>query len=303
MNDRIPQRNRPPAPSAPPAAAAAPSPAPAAAPAAPVGKPPPMPRLHRRLDLATVLGLGSGLLLILGALFMGGNARSFIDIPSVLIVLGGTAAITTISFSLSDMRAAAVAMGRTMVAHTADPRAAAQTALSLAEHARRNGPLALQPLLKATRNWPVLNRAIELIVDGLPADDAERILRTEIEANMARARTASAVMRRAAEVSPAMGLIGTLVGLVQMLGNLSDPSTVGPAMAVALITTFYGAILGSMVFSPLAAKIDRNAEREAMVDGLYLLAAGSVARQENPRRLEVLINTMLPPELRVAAYE
>ncbi|MFV3074496.1 motility protein A [Niveispirillum fermenti] len=293
MTDRSAIRNRHPAP----------PPADAPPPAAGGGKPPPLPRLHRRLDLATVLGLSSGFLLVLGALLLGGRVAAFIDIPSILIVVGGTTAVTTISFSPSDMRAALRALGRTMVAHTSDPQAAARTALSLAEHVRANGPLSLQPMARATRGWPVLNRAVELIVDGLPADDAERILRTEIEANIGRARTAAAVMRRAAEVAPAMGLIGTLVGLVQMLGNLSDPSTVGPAMAVALITTFYGAILGSMVFSPLAAKIDRNAEREAMVDGLYLLAAGSVARQENPRRLEVLINTVLPPELRVTAYE
>lgn len=300
MNDRAPTRNRPAAPPPPQPAAAAPAAAPAPAP----GKAPPLPRMRRRLDLATIVGLSSGLLLVLGALFMGGGGiGSFIDIPSVLIVLGGTAAITTISFTWPDMRAAMKALSSTMVANTPDPRAAAQTALSMAEFARRSGPLALQPLVKSTKAWPVLSKAVELIVDGLPADDAERILRTEIEASLARARTASAVMRRAAEVAPAMGLIGTLVGLVQMLGNLSDPSTVGPAMAVALITTFYGAILGSMVFSPIAAKIDRNAEREALVDGLYLLAAGSVARQENPRRLEVMINTVLPPELRVTAYE
>lgn len=300
MSDRIPSRSRT-TPSAPP-----PQPAAAAAAAAPMpaAKVPPLPRMRRRLDLATIVGLSSGLLLVTGALFMGGGGvGSFVDIPSILIVLGGTAAITTISFSLPDMKAAMKALSSTMIANTPDPRAAAQTALSLAEFARRSGPLALQPLAKSTKAWPVLSKAVELIADGLPADDAERILRTEIEANLSRARTASAVMRRAAEVAPAMGLIGTLVGLVQMLGNLSDPSTVGPAMAVALITTFYGAILGSMVFSPLAAKIDRNAEREALVDGLYLLAAGSVARQENPRRLEVMINTVLPPEMRLTNYE
>lgn len=284
------------------------APAPASSPpAADAGtrpaRPPALPRLRRRLDLATILGLGAALLLIIGALALGGGAGAFFDLASVLIVLGGTAAVTTISFSVPDMRAAARAIGRTMVASTPDVASAARTALSLADHARRNGPLSLHPLAAATKGWPVLHRAVELIVDGLPADDAERILRTEIEANMARARTAAAVLRRAAEVAPAMGLIGTLVGLVQMLGNLSDPSSVGPAMAVALITTFYGAILGSMVLSPLAAKIDRNAEREALVDGLYLLAAGSVARQENPRRLEMLINTMLPPDLRISSFD
>lgn len=264
---------------------------------------PTMPRFYRRLDLATVLGLGVGLTLVVGALALGGSVGAFFDLPSTLIVLGGTVAITAISFSPPDLRAALGAIGRTMVANALDVRSAANAALSLAEHARRHGALSLQPLLRTTRGWPVMHRAVELIVDGLPADDAERILRTEIDSNMARARMASAVLRRAAEVAPAMGLIGTLVGLVQMLGSLSNPSAIGPAMAVALITTFYGAILGSMVLAPLAAKIDRNADRDALIDGLFLLAAGSVARQENPRRLEMLINTVLPPDLRISNYD
>ena len=274
-----------------------------AAPAAGGVRNPTMPRFYRRLDLATVLGLGVGLALVIGALALGGSAGAFFDMPSTLIVLGGTVAITAISFSPPDLRAAMVAIGRTMVANALDVRSAANAALSLAEHARRHGALSLQPLLRTTRGWPVMHRAVELIVDGLPADDTERILRTEIESNLARARMASAVLRRAAEVAPAMGLIGTLVGLVQMLGNLSNPAAIGPAMAVALITTFYGAILGSMVLAPLAAKIDRNADRDTLIDGLFLLAAGSVARQENPRRLEMLINTVLPPDLRISTYD
>ncbi len=265
-----------------------------------------LPRLPgggKRLDLATLLGLGAALLMILAALVLGGSPGAFLDLPSMLIVLGGSLAVTMASFSLRDMRAAGRCLARATVAPSEEVREVAHGVLALADFARKNGPLALQPLVGPARSQPVLARAIELIVDGLPAEDAEAILRTEIDANLARARAGAAVLRRAAEVAPAMGLIGTLVGLVQMLGHLDDPGKIGPAMAVALLTTFYGAVLGSMVLSPLAAKVERNAENEALVDGLYMLAAGSVARQENPRRLEILINTVLPPELRVSAYE
>ena len=111
------------------------------------------------------------------------------------------------------------------------------------------------------------------------------------------------ILRRAGEVAPAMGLIGTLVGLVQMLGQLEDPSSIGPAMAVALLTTFYGAILANMFFLPLATKLERNAGVEAQVKQIYALGAASIARQENPRRLEVALNATLPPTERVRFFD
>jgi chemotaxis protein MotA len=100
-----------------------------------------------------------------------------------------------------------------------------------------------------------------------------------------------------------MGLIGTLVGLVQMLGNLQDPSAIGPAMAVALLTTFYGAVLANMVFMPLANKLERNSALEAAVNQIYAQGTASIARQENPRRLETVLNTILPPAERVRYFD
>ena len=109
-------------------------------------------------------------------------------------------------------------------------------------------------------------------------------------------------MRKAAEVAPAMGLIGTLVGLVQMLGRLDDPTSIGPAMAVALLTTLYGAILANMLFAPLATKLERNATEEALVNQIYLTGLNSILRQENPRRLELQLNTLLPPAQRLRVF-
>jgi chemotaxis protein MotA len=100
-----------------------------------------------------------------------------------------------------------------------------------------------------------------------------------------------------------MGLIGTLVGLVQMLSRLDEPSTIGPSMAVALLTTFYGAVLANLVFSPLASKLERNSREEALVDQIYLMGALSIGRQENPRRLEMLLNSLLPPDQRIKYFD
>jgi len=128
-------------------------------------------------------------------------------------------------------------------------------------------------------------------------------MRTELHAIADRHNKGADILRRAAEVAPAMGLIGTLVGLVQMLGNLDDPSAIGPAMAVALLTTFYGAVLGNMVFAPLASKLERKSDEEALLNEIYLLGITSIARQESPRRLEVLLNTILPPANRISYFD
>ena len=117
-----------------------------------------------------------------------------------------------------------------------------------------------------------------------------------------RHRCTADILRRAGEVAPAMGLIGTLLGLVQLLGRLSDPSAIGPAMAVALLTTFYGAILAHMVFLPFAAKADRSRETEQLVNSVYTLGASSIGRKENPRRLEVALNALLPPNKQVQYF-
>ncbi|HYE51356.1 MAG TPA: MotA/TolQ/ExbB proton channel family protein [Azospirillaceae bacterium] len=295
MNDRATTAPRPPR-----DAAASASPPPQAG--APVALPRPV-RARGGLDLATVLGLAGGLALVAAALVMGGNLLAFFDLASVLIVLGGTVAVTAVSFSMEDVGVARRLLAAAVARRVPSPKDTAEYVLRLADVARRAGPLALQGLVPQLEKSGLLRRAVEMIVDGLPAEEVERILRTEIEAEQARAANGARVLRRAAEVAPAMGLIGTLVGLVQMLGSLQDPSSIGPAMAVALLTTFYGAILGSMVLAPLAGKLERNAEAQGLVDTLYMLGAVSVARQENPRRLEILMNTVLPPDLRLRVFD
>ena len=138
---------------------------------------------------------------------------------------------------------------------------------------------------------------------GLRCSEWEAVAIPAFNEMTLRHEKSAGVFRKAAEVSPAMGLIGTLVGLVQMLGNLEDPSTIGPAMAVALLTTFYGAILANMVFAPLASKLERNSDEEALVQNLYLLGAVSIGRRENPRHLEAMLNSLLPPSARLQQFD
>lgn len=255
------------------------------------------------LDLATILGVGGAFTVIGLAMVLGGSPGSFVDLPALLIVFGGTALVTTISFSLEEVLSAQTVLWRAIVYHAQTPEAAAQRTLRLAELARKKGPLSLQDAIKRSGHGRFVSQAIGLIADGLPAEEIEQLLARETHATRERHIRSASILRRAGEVAPAMGLIGTLVGLVQMLGNLEDPSTIGPSMAVALLTTFYGAVLANMVFHPLANKLERNSEAESMANQIYTIGATSISRQENPRRLEMTINSILSPVQRVKYFD
>lgn len=254
-------------------------------------------------DFATLLGVIGAFALILAAMNLGGRVEAFLDLPSLLIVLGGTLFVTITSYGFSDLMRSQSVLWRTLVYHAEEPQNAARRVIALAAEARKSGPLALQRTVGSLRSTPFLRQAIALVVDGQPSDQVSGLLDSEIGATAVRHQRAAAVFRRAGEVAPAMGLIGTLVGLVQMLGRLDDPSAIGPAMAVALLTTFYGAVLAHMVFLPLAHKLERNADKEHAVNRIYALGAASISRQENPRRLEQLLNCLLAPSQRLRTFD
>lgn len=254
-------------------------------------------------DMATLYGLLAALVMIAGAIALGGAPTTFIDPPSIMIVLGGTAAITIMSFSPAEVSRAQRAMLKALVHRPGDPVEAAEVTLGMAELARERGAIHLQTRLGELRGRRFLQRALSVVIDGAPPEEVERTMGMELNATAARHARSAGVLRRASEVAPAMGLVGTLIGLVQMLGNLDDPSTIGPSMAIALLTTFYGALLANVVFAPLASKLERNAAAETLINQIYLLGALSICRQENPRRLELLINTVLPPAQRVRYFD
>lgn len=255
------------------------------------------------IDSATIIGLGAAFALVALAIFASGSPAAFVNWPAMLIVIGGTLAVTTISFSLSEIKNAQKLVLRTIFRSRLDVQTVATEMIKIAEQSRRAGEQDMERIMR-TLSWaPFLARGIRMILDGAQPDDVERTMRQEVSAMASRHSRSAGVLRRAAEVAPAMGLIGTLVGLVQLLGNLQQPETIGPSMAVALLTTFYGAILGNMVFSPLASKLERNSADEALLLNLFALAAGSISRKENPRRLEMSINATLPPAQRIHYFD
>lgn len=236
-------------------------------------------------------------------MIFGGSPMSFIDAPSIMIVIGGTIAITIVSFSVKDLRNIPGSLWRIMSYTPHDPREVGVTMIQISEKARSGGLIGLEKINKTFSHEPFLHKALNLAIDGTNVQDMENILQKEIYYTSTLQSKSVDLLRRAAEVAPAMGLIGTLVGLVQMLGNLSDPSTIGPAMSVALLTTFYGAVLAHMLLIPLANKAERNSHNESTLNSLYMVGVLSIGREENPRRLEMQLNSMLPQTNRINYYK
>jgi chemotaxis protein MotA len=253
------------------------------------------------MNSSSILGLISALGLVALAIGMGGQLPAFFDIPSILIVVGGTLAVVLISFTLTDVQRTAQLASRALGHGQPEFGNLAKHLLALAKQGRAGGLLSLQQAA-ASEPHAFLRQALSLAVDGAPADAVEKVLVQDTQSLLERQERALSLLRRAAEVSPALGLIGKLIGLVQMLGQLSTPEAIGPAMAVAILTTFYGAVLAYMVFTPLAAKLEQMSADDLLTRKLMLAATLSIIKQENPRGLELSLNALLPPTQRVRVF-
>lgn len=254
------------------------------------------------MDYMTLFGLLLSAALLGTAISLGGHFSAFADVPALLIVFGGTLTVTLTSFPLAEVLRAIGTTGGALVGETPDFSSLSKRLMELAQKARNGTLLSLQKESK-TESHPFLRQALSLAVDGAPAESIEKLLYHDTMTSVERHERALAVLRRAGEVAPSMGLIGTLIGLVQMLGGLSDPSTIGPAMAVAILTTFYGAVLAYVVLTPIATKLERNGADDLLARKLVTAAVLSMARQENPRQLELHLNALLPPTQRIAVFK
>ncbi len=255
------------------------------------------------VDLATILGLGGAIGLIIAAITMGESNASFFNVPALMIVLLGTMAATATSFTVDEVGRAGQVIGKSLFRKAYNPSELARTLLDLASLAKKKGFLAISQYADELEKDPYLDHAMQMATDGYNAQDIDFILTQDIDSLVERHKRSANITLRASEVAPAMGLIGTLVGLVQMLADLENPETIGPAMAVALLTTFYGAILGTIVMAPLSVKLDKNSRDEKMIRTMIKITAISIAKLENPRRLEKALNAELPPSERVRYFD
>lgn len=259
------------------------------------------PRIYT--DPSTLFALAIALSLITMAIFLEGSKASFFDIPSALLVILGTAATTCISYTSREIRLAIPVMTGSFQRTVFDAPTVARELLDLAVIARKRGMLQLFNYAEELEKNKFLHNAVQMVTDGMSMSEIDRLINQDIDITMEGYRKAAGMMRKASEIAPAMGLIGTLIGLVQMLVALDNPAAIGPAMALGLLTTFYGAVLGSVVLGPLAAKLDRNAQEDVLIKLLIQAAALSIVAQENPRKLEMELNSLLPPDQRVTYFK
>lgn len=248
------------------------------------------------MDILTLVGLLAGVSIVILAMLANASALTFLNLPGLAIVLGGTFAVTLIKFRLSSVTEAfRLAFRAAFTDRVARPTDLIREVSSLAMVVRKEGILGLE---NHETNNEFLQKAVNLCVDGHPPELVEEALAQEIEQTAERYEVAERVFRGIGESAPAIGMLGTLVGLVQMLNTLDDPSSIGPAMAIALLTTLYGAFIAQLIALPLADKLQLKAEDENRNQMLITTSMRNIMRGENPRVMTELLSSFVTPEKR-----
>lgn len=252
------------------------------------------------MDLATLIGLVGGAVIIGAAIVLGASPGVFLNVPSILIVVIGSLSVVLAKFSFNQYFGAIKAAGRAFSFKLPDTQELIEELVDIANVARKEGMLNLESREYSSE---YLSQGIQFLVDGQPAETIKGLLDKERLLTMDRNRFGTKVFRALADVAPAMGMIGTIVGLVQMLSNMEDPKSIGPAMAVALLTTLYGAMIATMIANPIADKLELRLTEEARMQSLITDAVIAIQMGQNPRVLEQLLSSYLPPAKRDAAAE
>lgn len=227
-----------------------------------------------RIDLATTLGMAAGMGVIIYGIYLGGSFSAFYDGPSVIIVFGGCFAATLMRFSFSNVLTALTDGGRVAFAsHLAKPRDLVDQLAEISDIMRKQGPLGLEAY---ETDDAFLKKGIQQIADGYDGPFIREALERERDLNLNRLSEGQRIFKSLGDAAPAFGMIGTLIGLVQMLGTMDDPSKIGPSMAIAILTTLYGAVIQNVICIPIADKLgsrfDETAVNETLIiDGLLLI--------------------------------
>ena len=256
------------------------------------------------MDIATIIGVFLGFLCVIGAIIAGGSIAVFVHIPSMLIVVGGMLAATLIHFSLKQVLSIMPVIKKTLFYKLPTQSGLVQDMVDYSAVCRRDGPLALETEL-GTVDDPFLLQAMRMVVDGQEGDAIEDALDMEIRYLQERHQDGKKIMEFMGAAGPAFGMIGTLIGLVAMLQNLSDPAGLGAGMAVALITTFYGALLANVLFIPLAGKLGIRSKEETILREMIVQGVIGIANGEAPtavrERMQAFISVKHREELKPSA--
>ncbi|MCF6287078.1 MAG: MotA/TolQ/ExbB proton channel family protein [Candidatus Hydrogenedentes bacterium] len=249
------------------------------------------------MDIATLIGLVSGFLLIIVTIVMGSPLVLFINVPSMVVVFGGTLAAVLVNFPLSHVIGVVGVLKNAFIHKEVQTEDLITKMVEFATVARREGILALESHV-AEAGDEFLGKSVQLAIDGTAPELIKDILTTEIAFMEDRHTMGASIIDAAATYAPAFGMIGTLIGLVQMLANMEDPSSIGPAMAVALLTTLYGAVLANLICLPCVGKLKARTavellQKEVVIEGILSIQSG-----DNPRVVEQKLKAFVSPTVR-----
>ncbi len=241
---------------------------------------------------SSLVGLLIGFFLVFYAIFSGGDLLSFWDFDSVLITIGGTLGATIAAYPWSTLKNIPKVLRSLRPKNTLEPEAIIGVLVGYAEKARREGLLALEDDIESMGE-PFLQKGIQLIVDGTDPELVRSILETELSFIEDRHSANAGVFDTMAALAPGFGMLGTLIGLIQMLRNIDDPSSIGPGMAVALVTTFYGSLISNLICQPIASKLRSNSRSEVLLKEVMIEGVLSIQAGENPRIVEEKLKAFL----------
>ncbi len=253
------------------------------------------------MDLATIIGILAGLVVVIIAMLLGGNIGQFVDLPSVLIVIGGGLAATLVRFPLSEIGSAMVLGGKSAFTHKkTSPSELVEEIANLGDVVRKNGPLGLE---NVEVSHPMLQKGTQYVTDGFEPAFIRESLERERDLSLERLAEGQRVFKALGESAPAFGMIGTLVGLVQLLANMDDPSTIGPAMAIALLTTMYGAIIANLICLPIADKLEAKFAVEEVNLSLVIDGVTQIRDNKSPTLIREMLLAYLPDKQRAELAE
>ena len=256
------------------------------------------------MDIATILGLLMAVGLVAWSIVSGAgdSAGAFVNWPSVAMVIGGSIGAACMSFPLKNLTSLVGVLKNAFFTKPRDPRDLIADMVRFAEIARRDGILALEGMTNEIDD-PFIITGIQMAVDGTDPELIEQILTDELQSVADRHSRGKALFDTIAMFGPAFGMIGTLIGLVIMLQNMDDPSKIGPGMAVALLTTLYGALMANLFALPIAGKLGVRSEEEIFLKTIVVKGVMSIQSGDNPRTVEQKLKTFLRPALRASAGE
>ena len=244
------------------------------------------------MDKASIFGVVAGTGLVLTAILLGGSLGTFMNIQGMLIVAGGTFAATSIAFPTNELKLIFPVSRRVFKDPGDEMMEVSQFLVQAMGTFKRDGPVALEGIAGDAPS-KALTKGLQLIADGANADTINEILATERKYMEEHHRVGQKIFQEMGKFAPAFGMVGTLIGLVQMLSDLSDPDAIGPAMAVALLTTFYGAVLANLIFLPMVTKLDRRIQIEVVQIELAIVGLDSMNRGDTVQILKEKLSAFL----------